>query len=59
MEIQGETVEEMMENGKNHVHGQDDEGHQALVKEMENATEEEKAAWMQEFKGKFDAAGEA
>jgi len=59
MEIQGETAEEMMENGKSHVHGQMDEGHQNIVKQMEAMSEEEKAAWTQEFKGKFDSAEEA
>lgn len=58
-EIQGETAEEMMENGKNHVHGATDEGHQGIVKQMEAMSEEEKAGWTAEFKGKFNAAAEA
>lgn len=57
-EIQGETPEEMMENGKNHVHEGTDEEHQEIVKQMEAMSEEGKAAWMEEFKGKFDAAEE-
>ena len=59
VEITGETAEEMMENGKNHVHSQEDEGHQNIVKQMEELGEEGKQAWMQEFKGKFDALPEA
>jgi hypothetical protein len=59
MEINGETLEEMAENGKNHVHSQDDEGHKNIVQQMEQMGEEGKAAWMQEMQGKFDAAPDA
>lgn len=58
-EIQGETAEEMMENGKNHVHGQMDEGHQNIVKQMEASSPEEMEAWKKDFAGKFESAEEA
>ena len=58
LEIQGETMEEMMENGKKHVHEGTDEAHQAIVKQMEAMSEEEKTAWTEGFKAKFDAAEE-
>ena len=58
-EIRGETAEEMMENGKNHVHGQTDEGHQGLVKQMEGSSEEEMEAWKKDFATKFEAVPDA
>ena len=58
-EIQGETAEEMMENGKNHVHGATDEEHQGIVKQMEAMSDEEKAGWAEGIKAKFDATAEA
>jgi len=58
-EIQAETAEEMMEKGKQHVHSQEDEEHQGIVKQMEAMNDEEKAGWAKEFEGKFAAAEEA
>jgi len=58
-EIQGETAEEMMEKGKQHVHETQDEAHQGLVKEMENASEEDMAAWKKGFQEKYEAAPDA
>jgi hypothetical protein len=57
-EIQGSTAEEMMEKGKNHVHSKDDEGHQGIVKGMENATPEEIEAWKKDLVAKYEAAPE-
>lgn len=58
-EIQAETPEEMMEKGKQHVHESQDESHQALVKEMENISEEDMAAWEKGFREKYDATPDA
>ena len=58
-EIQGETSEELMQNGKNHVHGAGDEAHNAIVKQMEASTPEEMAAWQKDFEAKFQAAPDA
>jgi len=57
-EFQG-TAEEIMEKGKQHVHEAQDEAHQALVKEMENATPEDMAAWEKDFREKYEAAPNA
>ena len=58
-EIQAETAEEMMEKGKQHVHGAQDEAHQGLVKQMENISEEDMAAWEKGFREKYEAAPDA
>ena len=58
-EIQAETAEEMMGKGKQHVHEAKDEAHQELVKQMENISEEDMAAWEKGFKEKFEATPEA
>jgi len=56
--IEGETADEMMKNGKEHVHGADDEAHKEVVKKMETITDEEMAEWKKGFEAKFDAAEE-
>jgi len=58
-EIHGETADEMMENGKKHVHEAGDDVHNAIIKEMESSSPEEMEAWMKDFHGKFEAAPDA
>ena len=58
-EIQGETAEEIMEKGKQHVREATDEAHQGLVKQMENISEEDMAAWEKGFREKYEAAPDA
>jgi hypothetical protein len=58
-EIHGETSEEMMKNGKNHVHEVNDEAHNKIVKQMENSSPEEIQAWEKDFKEKYQAAPDA
>jgi predicted small metal-binding protein len=59
MEVTGETMEEMMENGKQHVHSQEDEGHKQIVSQMEAASPEEMEAWKRDFAAKFESAPDA
>jgi len=54
-EITGETAEELMENGKKHVHDSEDEGHKAIIEKMEKLTEEEHKKWAEDFKHNFDS----
>ena len=58
-EIRGETADEMMENGKKHVHEAADDAHNETVKQMQNSTPEEMQAWMEDFHKKFEAAPDA
>jgi hypothetical protein len=56
-EIPGETADELMANGKKHVHDQadaGDEGHKALVDKMTALSEEERAEWAEGVKAGFD-----
>ena len=60
-EITGETPEEMMENGKKHVHDTAEGGdatHGELVEKMKVMTPEEFKMWEDGFKVKFEAAAE-
>jgi len=58
--ITGNTADEMMNNGKDHVHSQDDEGHKNVVKQMEEMQKDQEAnkKWNDDFKVKFDALAE-
>lgn len=58
-EIHDTTPEEMMENGKQHVHGAGDDAHNEIVKQMENASPEEMQAWQKDFQEKYEAAPDA
>lgn len=57
--ISADTVEEMMEKGKAHVGGSDDEGHKELVAQMEGMSEEELAGWIGKVKEQFENAPDA
>ena len=57
--LQGATSEEMMEKGKQHIHETGDEAHEELMKQMQNMSEEDMAAWQKDFEAKFEAAPEA
>ena len=57
-ELQGETSEELMENGKKHVHEaveSGDEAHKEVVTKMEALSEEEHNKWAEDFKTQFDS----
>jgi len=58
-EITGETAEEIMKKGQEHVHSTDDEVHKEIIKAMENMSEEELGKFNEDFKKKFDEAPEA
>lgn len=60
MPIQGNTAEEMMNNGRNHVHSVDDEGHKkviAMMVEMQSNPEAGKK-WNDDFTAQFNALPE-
>lgn len=52
--LAGNTAEEMMENGMKHVA----EAHPEMAEAMQKMSEEEKANFLAEFHGKFDALPE-
>jgi len=61
-EIRGETAEELMTNGKKHVHDAADAGdqdHKSVVERMTQMSEEDRKKWAEEFTNKFDALEEA
>ena len=69
-EIQGENADEpmsrwadeLMANGKQHVHDQadrGDEGHKAVVEKMIQLSEEEHKKWADDFKQNFDSLEDA
>lgn len=61
-EIHGETAEEMMENGKQHVHDaaeSGDEAHKEVVERMKQLSEEDHKKWVDEFTQKFDSLEDA
>ncbi len=54
--ITGETLEELVKNGTEHVMSNDDDGHKAVAEQMQNMSDEELNAWNAEMQTKFDAA---
>lgn len=58
-EITGNTPEEMMENGKKHIHEATDEAHGELIEKMKGMSEEDMNEWKKEFNEKFEAAPDA
>jgi len=58
--ISGNTAEELMNNGSDHIRSNDDEGHKkavAMMEDMKNKPEEGKK-WNDDFAAKFDALPE-
>ena len=61
-EIQGETAEELMANGKKHVHDAadaDDQDHKGVVERMTQLSEEDRKKWADDFTAKFDGLEDA
>lgn len=62
MEITGETADELMKNGKQHVHDQadaGDEAHKGVVEKMKALSPEEHGKWAEDMKAKFDGLEDA
>lgn len=60
--ITGETAEELMKNGKQHVHDVaegGDEDHKAVVERMKAISEEDYAKWSEDMVQKFDTLEDA
>ena len=60
--ITGETAEELMANGKKHVHDlaeSGDEVHKGVVEKMGQLSEEDHKKWAEDFAAKFDSLEEA
>jgi len=60
--VTGETADELMANGKKHVHDlaeSGDEAHKGVVKKMEELSEEDRKKWAEDLAGKFDSLEEA
>ncbi len=55
--IHGNSAEEMMNNGKKHVHSVDDEGHKKVITMMQEMQKNPEASkeWNDKFKKDFDA----
>ena len=55
--IHGETAEEMMENGRTHIHSVDDEGHKKVITMMQEMQKDPEAGgkWNEQFQKDFDA----
>ena len=61
-EIRGETAEELLANGKQHVHDAaetGDEDHKSVIQKMEQMSEEDRKKWAEELTNNFDALEEA
>jgi len=61
-EITGETADELMANGKQHVHDQaegGDEAHKGVVEKMKALSTEEHDKWAKEFTDNFDSLEDA
>ena len=54
-EILGETAEEMMNNGKQHVHDAGDDDHKSVMERMEQLSEEDHKKWAEDFTHNFDS----
>ena len=55
-EIRGETAEELMANGKQHVHDAaetGDEDHKGVIQKMEQMSEEDRKKWAEELTNNF------
>lgn len=57
--MMGETAEEMMKKGKEHLEGMVDDDHNDLRMKMENSTKEEKKMMKKDMEKKFEAAPDA
>lgn len=61
-EIQGDTADELMASGKQHVHDQaeaGDEGHKAVMQKMTQLSEEDLKKWTEDFNQNFDSLEDA
>ena len=61
-EITGATAEELMKNGKQHVHDAadgGDEDHKGVVEKMKALSEEDHKKWSDDFTAKFNDLEEA
>jgi predicted small metal-binding protein len=58
-EIKGETSDEMMKNGKDHVHNTDDDAHKQMAEKMKTVSDEEMAKWKTKFEADFVALPDA
>ena len=60
--ITGETADELMANGKKHVHDlaeSGDEVHKGTIERMGQLSEEDHKKWADDFTAKFDSLEEA
>ena len=60
--VTGETAEELMTNGKKHVHDlaeSGDDAHKGVVERMKQLSEEDHKKWADDFTAKFDSLKEA
>ena len=57
--ITGASFAEMGKNARAHVMANMDDAHRAMMGKMQNATDEQRAAWMAEFEKKFHEAPDA
>jgi len=60
--ITGETAEELMANGKKHVHNlaeSGDEVHKGIVERMGQLSEEDQKKWADDLTAKFDSLEKA
>ena len=61
-EIRGETAEELMANGKQHVHDAaetGDEEHKSVVEKMGQLSEEDRKKWAEEITNNFGTLEDA
>lgn len=54
-EFEGETMEEVVGKGAQHIMTTTDEDHKTMKDQMQNNTEEDKVKWYAWFKGLWDA----
>lgn len=59
--IHGNTAEEMISSGRDHVHSMDDDGHKQVMTMMEEMQSNPEAAkqWNDKFSADFDALPES
>lgn len=58
-EISGETVEEVMQKGHEHVGGADDDEHNKLKEDMKSQGDEGMKQWEEGFRKKWDEKPDA
>lgn len=61
-EVTGETADELMTNGKQHVHDAadgGDEAHKEVVERMKALSAEDHDKWAEDFTSKFDGLEDA